>query len=387
LIRAFTAALCLCLASPVFAADLDIGYLSYDQDPRYDQDMAYARVALRPQGESLTAAKMAISDLAIVTDARGMKVTMHSRLSAPDDLISDAEEILASGARYLVVDLAASDVDRLAQAIAGRGITIINATAPEDWLRRRCYPHLLQTSASDRMISDALVQHMVRQKWKSVLILQGKTVRDQVRAASFAEAAARFRIKIVESREFDLSTNPALREQNNIALLTATRSNYDAIFIADEQGEFSRYVPYQSAIPRPVIGSTGLVALEWHWALERYGAPQVNSRFEIATPNARRMGWQDWSVWVAVRAILTAHAKSRDPSPEGISAYLRSGKLKLDGSKGAAMSFRPWDGQLRMPILLATHNAIIDIAPLNGFLHQTDALDSLGQDEAEFSCE
>ena len=51
------------------------------------------------------------------------------------------------------------------------------------------------------------------------------------------------------------------------------------------------------------------------------------------------------------------------------------------------MSFRPWSGQLRMPILLTTDNAVIDIAPLDGFLHQTNTLDSLGQDEAEFECE
>jgi ABC transporter substrate binding protein (PQQ-dependent alcohol dehydrogenase system) len=136
-----------------------------------------------------------------------------------------------------------------------------------------------------------------------------------------------------------------------------------------------------------VTGATGLTPLEWHWSLERYGAPQVNSRFEKLSEGGRRMTWQDWSVWAATRAVLTAYTKARDRSPEGIEAFLRSDDLRLDGSKGAPMSFRAWSGQLRMPILLATHNAIIGIAPLEGFLHQTNTLDTLGADEPEFECE
>jgi ABC transporter substrate binding protein (PQQ-dependent alcohol dehydrogenase system) len=99
------------------------------------------------------------------------------------------------------------------------------------------------------------------------------------------------------------------------------------------------------------------------------------------------MSWQDWSVWIATRAVLTAEAKSRDRAPAGIEAFLRSPDLRLDGSKGAQLSFRSWDGQLRQPILLATANAVIAIAPLEGYLHRTNTLDSLGVDELEFSCD
>ena len=70
-----------------------------------------------------------------------------------------------------------------------------------------------------------------------------------------------------------------------------------------------------------------------------------------------------------------------------MNTYLKSDKLRLDGSKGRQMNFRNWSGQLRMPILLATHNAIIGIAPLEGFLHQNNTLDALGADEQEFTCD
>ncbi|MBV7378438.1 branched-chain amino acid ABC transporter substrate-binding protein [Maritimibacter dapengensis] len=368
--------------------EVKIALVGLDPDPRYDDAIAYARIETSRQGDPEVAARMAIDDLALLTDARDLTIGFSAvRVAEAGDLVAAARALAEEGAKYLLLDLPAPEADAVAEALGPDGPLLLNTTAPEDWLRRRCHDRMLHTAASDRMIADALIQHFVTMQWQDVLLLHGKTERDLARAASFTEAAERFRLRIVETREFDLSTNPALREQNNVALLTGDTRDYDAVFIADSFGEFSRYLPYQTALPRPVVGATGLVPLEWHWSLERYGAPQVNSRFETAVGDGRRMTWQDWSVWVAMRAVLTAEAKSRDRDPAAIEAFLRSDGLRLDGSKGAQLSFRPWDSQLRQPILLATSNAIIGIAPLEGFLHQTNTLDSLGIDEPEFACD
>ena len=374
-------------ALPLCAQNINLGLLRLQNDPRFDEDFAYARIELRAQGDVLTAIEMAINDMKIVTDARGATVVLREAKVGADGLFRAAQNMLTQGITHLIVDLPSNEVDNLATSLAGSNVVMLNTTAPEDWLRSRCHPNLLHTAASDRMIADALVQHAMFHKWRDLLVLRGKTDRDTSRAESFVQAAERYRLRIVDKREFDLSTNPALREQNNIALITGGRRDYDAVYIADEIGEYARYVPYQVARPRPVIGATGLVAAEWHWALERYGAPQVNSRFEKLSTSNRRMSWQDWSAWMAARAVLTAFNKSQDPKMEAVNTYLRSDRLHLDGSKGAQMSFRPWSGQLRMPILLATHNAIIEIAPLEGFLHQTNSLDALGYDEKEFFCD
>jgi len=42
-------------------------------------------------------------------------------------------------------------------------------------------------------------------------------------------------------------------------------------------------------------------------------------------------------------------------------------------------NFRPWNGQLRQPILLHTERAVIAVAPVEGFLHHRNTLDSLGK--------
>jgi hypothetical protein len=39
-----------------------------------------------------------------------------------------------------------------------------------------------------------------------------------------------------------------------------------------------------------------------------------------------------------------------------------------------------------MPILLATSDAVIGVAPIEGYLHATNVLDTLGIDEAESAC-
>jgi ABC transporter substrate binding protein (PQQ-dependent alcohol dehydrogenase system) len=387
--RGWAAILALLLvAGRAAAAEVRIGFLQLADDPRYDRALAYARIELRPTGDAAEAARLGLADSQMLLDARGLTAVLDAARGADGPgLLAEAERMMSAGAAYIVLDLPAEEADRLATALRDRPVTLISATAQDDWLRRKCHPALLHTAASDRMIADAFVQYLVARDWKRVLVLVGPSGRDRQIADAFTAAAERLRLRIVERRDFVLSNDPRQRDRNNLQLLTAGTREYDAVYIADSDGEFGRYLPYQTSLPRPVIGSTGLTALEWHWALERYGAPQVNSRFEDASAGRRRMSWQDWTTWIAVRAILTAHAKARERTPEGILAFLRSERLRLDGSKGAPLSFRDWDGQLRQPILLATHNAVIALAPLDGFLHEENALDTLGTDRPEFACD
>ena len=59
---------------------------------------------------------------------------------------------------------------------------------------------------------------------------------------------------------------------------------------------------------------------------------------------------------------------------------------ELDGSKGVAMSFRPWDGQLRQTMLLTDGQGVIGAAPVDGVLHPKNSLDTLGVDAPEKLC-
>ena len=372
-------------ARAALAAEVRIGFLSLDADPRYDEDFVYARIELRPTGNALAGARLGIADSAMLAEATGNSFVLDPQ-SAADvaGLTAKVQAMAAAGERFVILDLPGDTVDQLAAATKDLPVTLVNATAPDDLLRNRCYPNLVHTAASDRMTADAMVQYLRTRNWQRILLLVGEEPRDRLVADSFRAAAERYRLKIVEERPFVLSNNPENREENNLLLLTGG-ADYDVIYLADSRGEFGRYLPYATQLPRLVVGSTGLVATEWHWSLERYGAPQVNSRFETQAGD-RRMAGQDWSTWIAAKAIATAYAKARSADPAEVDTYLRGPRLKVDGSKGVSMNFRPWDGQLRMPVMLATHNAVIALAPLDGFLHQTNNLDTLGTDEPEHKC-
>ncbi|TMJ44030.1 MAG: branched-chain amino acid ABC transporter substrate-binding protein, partial [Alphaproteobacteria bacterium] len=73
--------------------------------------------------------------------------------------------------------------------------------------------------------------------------------------------------------------------------------------------------------------------------------------------------------------------------PGAISAFLRSDQFELAGYKGARLTFRSWDGQLRQPVLLADARSLVSVSPPPGrFLHQFSELDTLGIDKPETKC-
>ncbi len=368
------------------AADaIGIGYLSLTDDPRYKQDWGYARVVLPPPDTTVDGATLALEDLSFTAQALGMSFRLDAH-QAKDlaGLTTTLKSMVDAGDQFVVLDLPEALVDGLAQASAKWPVELINATAPDDALRTACYANLLHSGPSDRMTADALVQYIRFSNWNRGLVLYGEQPRDKIVADAFIASAQRMRLQIADARKFTLKNNPQNRDENNVRLLTGG-TDYDFVYVADTRGEFGRYVPFETSLPRPVVGSIGLSALAWHWAFERNGATQVSSRFDKLT-HGRKMSSQDWSVWAAVKSIMTAYFKVPSHKLSDMVPFMQSDRLKLDGSKGRQMNYREWDGQLRMPMLLSTSDAVIAVAPLEGYLHKVNTLDTLGTDRAEFRC-
>ena len=377
-------ALVLALAAlPALADEMKIGHLSLVKDPRYTQDWGYARLITPPPVITADAARMAVTDLSFTTDAVGLTVTLDAQSVAKADLVATAQAMVAAGDSYLVLDLPGADVTAVAEALKDQPVLLVNATAPEDALRTACWPNVVHSGPSQRQLMDAFVQYLRYMNWMNVLVLVGEDPADAGIADAFQAAADRLRLTVVDRRTFTLAANPDNRMANNIRLLTSG-AEYDVVFVADSRGEFGRYIPFATQEPRAVIGSVGLTAGSWHWALEQDGATQVSSRFDKLTH--RKIQSADWDVWIAVKSLITGVTKVPQPDPVTVRAFLTSDKLRLDGSKGVTLNYRPWDGQMRQPIALATGDAVIAEAPVAGFTHQTNTLDTLGTDEAEFVC-
>lgn len=377
----------LALAPLAHAADaaFRIGYVEWSEDPRYKPERARAEYPMQPWGRPLAAAEQAIKEAAFAGSALKLKFELVKAEGADAAALAEAVKAMAAkGTHYVIVDADGGVLADLQKRVAALPVTLLNISAPDDSLRgAACSARTLHVLPNHAMQTDALAQYLVLRRWPSVLVLKGPNPGDAAFAAAFARSAKRFGLKIVDTRPFKLGLDPREREFNNLQLLTGSK-DYDAVFVADTDGEFARSVPYQTAKPRVVVGASGLVAEGWHWSWEKDGARQLNNRLLKAA--GRHVTAHDWAAWMAVKSVVEAVTRAGTPDYAKTYAYLRSPGIVLDGFKGFRQGYRPWDGQLRQPMLLGTGTWAIAVAPIEGFLDPVNNLDTLGFDARESAC-
>jgi ABC-type branched-subunit amino acid transport system substrate-binding protein len=93
----------------------------------------------------------------------------------------------------------------------------------------------------------------------------------------------------------------------------------------------------------------------WHGSLERYGATQLNDRY--AARFRRPMTSFAWAGWMAVKVAWETSLRAQSVEPAGILAALGEERTQFDGHKGAPLSFRTWDNQLRQPLYAVAPDA------------------------------
>ena len=363
-----------------------IVYLQRAEDPFYARHRVYTGLKLRDRHRPLAGAKVAIRESRVLGRAMGLGFELMERSLSPGEDPAEAIEASArdQGAGVFLLDLPLDDVTALASKLSRQNLVLFNVRHGDDRLRGvACASNLFHTVPSNAMLMDGLAQFLFKKRWRDVLVLVGEDEADRILREAFQRSAKKFRLDIVDVRPFVLKKDPRARDQNNIALLTSGK-DYDAVFLADSVGEFGRYVPFNIQRARPVVGSEGLTASAWHWTWERHGAPQLNQRFDKIAK--RPMESTDFAAWAAVKAIVEAVVRAKTTDVAVLRALLRSDDFKVDTYKGVPGSFRVWSNQLRQAVLLHTHNAVSARAPLDGFLHQRNNLDTLGMDERESRC-
>lgn len=364
-----------------------IGYLGIEDDPRHAALETYARLVLRPAVDPLDGARVAMRDARIVGRATGLDFRLEeARVRDPAGLPAAFDRLYDAGVRFFLADLESALLVDIARHAAGREALLFNISEPDDALRgEKCAANLLHVIPSRSMLTDALAQFLAAKEWRRVLMLHGPLPEDGELAGIHAASLAKFGLRVVETRDFVAGNDPRAREKNDIQLLT-TGVDYDVVLVVDRAGEFSRYIPYNTVLPRPVVGSTGLVPSAWHWASERFGSPQLNSRFEKHVGHLRHMQDPEFAAWAAVRALLDAVTRAGSGEFAAVRDALLAEDARFDVYKGVPASFRLWDHQMRQPVVLHTDDAVAAYAPLPQFLHARNHLDTLGVDEPMSAC-
>lgn len=364
-----------------------VAVLSLASDPRYTPKQLERAYPEHPGGRVVDAVRMAVEDTAMELQEEGVVLKLRDvQLAEAQALPKALAELKSARVQHIIADLPPELLSALVQQAPTvlNGAMVLNVSSDSDALRNEaCSGAMLHTYPSRQMLTDSLAQYLAARNWRKLLLLQGPLPGDQLQAAAMVASARRYGLKILQTKPFKLSGDPRDRDLFNTRLLTNER-DHDVVAVMDSDGEFARSLPYATQWPRPVLGSNGLMAMAWHPQWERYGGPQISRRF--LKLSKRPMQSQDWAAWIALKAVAAGLVGNPKADISQQLKKLRNGELFVDGNKGPRLSFRSWDGQLRQPILLGHGDGIVGLAPLEGVLHPTEVMDTLGMDQKESKC-
>ncbi|MFQ5467497.1 MAG: ABC transporter substrate-binding protein [Kiloniellaceae bacterium] len=294
------------------------------------------------------------------------------------------QALLDGGTRLIVLNVPAQVLLDLADMAAGKDVLLFNVGAPDDRLRDAdCRDNVMHMAPSRAMLADALAQYLAWKRWQKVFLVVGRRDGDRLFAEAVRRAAKRFGNKIVGERQW--AFGPDTRRTAQAEVPTFTQNvEYDILVVADEIGEFGEYLAYRTWLPRPVAGTQGLTPTSWHRTHEQWGAAQLQNRFQKTY--GRWMTPLDYNVWAAIRTIGEGATRTGSAAFAAIRDYIRGPNFELAGFKGQKLTFRPWNWQLRQPVLLVSPKALVSVSPQKGFLHPVSLLDTLGLDQPESAC-
>ena len=369
--------------------DLPIVFLTRAEEPRLPLSFVDPVVA----DPAVWGARLAIKDNQTTGRFLGHTYELvEVVVPAGEDIGAVFAEQVAAGGRLFIADLPREDLLAVARHADAPSTLVFNGRVEDDDLRRTtCFPHVFHTALSRAMRADALVQFLVWKKWTEIFLLAGATEADQAFAEAIRRAAQKFGAEIVaeESYAYDpiarRTDSGHIQVQRQMPLATqGAGDDYDVLVALDSSEIFGEYLPFNTFAPRPVAGTHGMVPISWHRVQEQWGSTQIQRRFaEVA---GRWMEERDYGAWLGIRALGEAVTRTNSAEVAALRAYLRGADFALGGFKGVGLTFRPWNQQMRQPVLLVNKRVLVSVSPQDGFLHQRTPLDSLGFDEPESDC-
>lgn len=381
--RSVILALILVIGNAALAADIamPIAYLKVETET----PPTLSNLDTVPEDLGVAGAHVGLKDNATTGRFLGHDYTLVvTQVALGEDPVAAARDALKASP-YLTLDapwdvqLAIADLPEAADAL------LFNVSAPEGQLRGEdCRANLFHTAPSYAMRTDALVQFLVKRRWDTVVLIKGAHERDTAYAASLRDSLTKFGLALAEEKTWVFDADMRRNAAQEVPLFTQDFPEHDVLLIADEIHDFGRYVAYNTWEATPLAGSEGLTAEAWAPVVEQWGAAQLQSRFHEAS--GREMAPRDYAAWAAMRVLSEAVTRTNSDDPQTLRAFILGPDFELAGFKGRPLSFRTHNGQMRQPIPLTHPRALVAMAPIEGFLHQVNELDTLGQDQPESTC-
>ncbi len=338
-----------------------------------------------PADEGIAGAELGRSDNATTGKFLGHEYGLSVQSLPPGGDIAVAARAALAASPFLILDAGADAVLAVADLPEAKQALILSVAAPDRRLRDSdCRANLLLADVSYAERADALMQALLVKRWTRLALIAGPHPADEAWADALRASIAKFGLDLVAEKAWAEHADLRRTASAEVPLFTQDLPDHDVLVIADETDDFARYIAYNTWLPRPVAGSEGLVPAGWAPVVEQWGAAQLQGRFEAAAH--RQMRPRDYAAWAAMRTLGEALTRTGSTDPALLRGYILSDEFELDGFKGRPLSYRKWNGQLRQPVPVMHARALVAQAPLDGFLHERNELDTLGLDQAESGC-
>jgi ABC transporter substrate binding protein (PQQ-dependent alcohol dehydrogenase system) len=373
---------------PLPPRKVDILYLG----KRYPEPVPLSLMDSVLADKGVQGARLGIHDNNVTGRFIGVETDLDEHIvSADGDVVAEAKKILAKGDRLIVADLEPADLLAVADLPEAKGSILFNIRASDDRLRQEnCRFNVVHIIPNWAMRADALAQYLIWKRWPRWFVVKGTRPGDADYVAAVNRSATRFGGKVADERTYEFQAGSRRIEsghqqvQTQMPAFTQGAADHDVIWVVDTGEAFGEYLLYRTYDTDPVVGTQGLVATAWHPAFEQWGGLTLQNAFKKQAN--RDMTERDYTGWLAVRAAGEAAIRSKDDRTAALRDYLFSDKFKVAGFKGQQLTLRPWDHQLRQPILLMSPRSLISVSPQEGFLHEKYPADTLGFDEPETKC-
>jgi len=292
------------------------------------------------------------------------------------EVLAEAKRLIdKDGAKALLGSVSDAATIALSALAQEQGIVFFNIGSDVDTLRgAKCRRNTFSIGPSLAMRVRAMGLWAIQAKeWKTWVILQGESkaeARQADAARLYAEANGAKVLATLQVAEAESHASGAVLEK-------LRGLNPQFVFVA-LSGEKQQLVleAYQAAgltfpaggakpelvgLGRDTAKFTGYWTTGWSHLSRIFGASELNNRYVDYA--GLPMDERAWAAWAGVKVLGEALLRAKSAAPADLVPYLRE-HVQFDGYVGSALSFRPWNQQLRQVLTIVKVN---HDSPWNGW--------------------
>ncbi len=319
----------------------------------------------------------ATEDYEILAEMLGFDlVVVTQNASGPDGVVAAANRLVDEEEVYGIIGgYSFEEARALGEWSAQRGIPFLNVGASQDSLRNElCEATMFHVEPSAAMYIDALAGWYVRAGFRSWYIIEADTADGRALHERMtwsltnrhfgAREVGTTRLAPGAGASADLVNQIRRSNADLVVMLLGTEDQIrvlgelDAAGLEVEVAGFPNpdaqtrafYVAARAAAPR--LGTQARAAA-WEATIDAYGAREYNA-FYPNRWNGEPNEPPAWATYHAVRILFEAAFFGGSTNPADVIAYMLSPTSVFDLHKGIAVSFRPWDHQIRQSLFLVT---------------------------------